>query len=225
MSRVDLGSTIPDVRGNSTHGEISLHEYFGDSWGVLFSHPADYTPVCSTELVSVQEKMDEFTSRNVKVAAISCQDVESHHGWVTDMEEGLGHRVSYPIIADPTRDIAESLGMLDALNKDQQGLPLTVRSVFIVDPNKVVKIIIKYPASTGRNFTEIIRVIDSLQLASNHALATPANWEVGQEGMVMPSFTDEEAEERYGELRVVDVPSGKRYLRFANAPSEEGKDA
>jgi len=199
------------------------HEYIDGSWAVLFSHPADFTPVCTTELGSVATFMPEFEKRGVKVAALSCNDSASHKAWIKDIEAtdfAGSSKISYPIIADPGRDIAIAWGMLDPEEKDAAGLPMTCRAVFIVKPDKSLALSILYPATTGRNFSEVLRVIDSLQLTANFSVATPANWSSGKKCMVVPGLTDEEANAKFAKgFTKVEVPSGKGYIRLTEDPT------
>lgn len=189
MATLRLGDVAPDFTALTTEGEINFHEFLGDGWGVLFSHPADYTPVCTTELGAVAKYTDQFAERNVKVMAISVDGIESHHGWVKDINETQNTVVNYPIIADEDRKIADLYDMIHP-NANATG---TVRSVFVIAPDKTIKLMITYPASTGRNFDEIIRVIDSLQLTAYHKVATPANWNHGDEVVISPSISNEDA--------------------------------
>lgn len=188
MSTIRLGDEAPNFKASTTEGEIDFHNWLGDSWGILFSHPADYTPVCTTELGTVAKYKEKFDKRNVKVAALSVDGLESHHGWVKDINETQNTSVNFPIIADEDRKVATLYDMIHP-NADSK---LTVRSVFIIDPNKKIKLTITYPASTGRNFDELLRVIDSLQLTTYHKVATPANWENGQDCVIVPSVSNEE---------------------------------
>ncbi|WP_121377948.1 peroxiredoxin [Pseudomonas aeruginosa] len=183
-----LGDIAPDFEQDSSEGRIRLHEWLGDSWGVLFSHPADFTPVCTTELGFTAKLKDQFAQRGVKVLALSVDPVESHLKWIDDINETQDTRVNFPIIADADRKVSELYDLIHPNANDT----LTVRSLFIIDPNKKVRLIITYPASTGRNFNEILRVIDSLQLTDEHKVATPANWEDGDEVVIVPSLKDEE---------------------------------
>lgn len=185
---IRLGDTAPDFEQDSSEGTIKFHEWLGDSWGVLFSHPADYTPVCTTELGFTAKLKDEFAKRNVKAIALSVDDAESHKGWINDINETQGCEVNFPIIADQDRKVSELYGFIHPNASDT----LTVRSLVIIDPNKKVRLIITYPASTGRNFHEVLRVIDSLQLTDNHKVATPANWQDGDDVVIVPSIKDEE---------------------------------
>tara|TARA_B100000945_G_scaffold320687_1_gene331599 strand:+ start:283 stop:915 length:633 start_codon:yes stop_codon:yes gene_type:complete len=206
---LQLGDIAPDFTADSTEGEIRFHEYLGDGWGVLFSHPADFTPVCTTELGAVANLANEFETRNVKVAAVSVDPLESHVDWVSDINETQNTVVNYPMIADPDFKVANLYGMVHPNSDDK----MTVRSVFVIGPDKTIKLMITYPASTGRNFDEILRVIDSLQLTSKHSLATPANWKQGEDVIIVPSVSDEEALERFPDhVRV------KSYLRVTAQP-------
>jgi len=216
-----LGEVFPNETVNTTHGEITLHDYWGEGWGIFFTHPADYTPVCTTELSMVQKMVPEFTKRGVKIVALSCNNVSDHEGWCGDIKAfGKLSEVSYPIIEDPNRDLAVKFGMLDPEEKDAAGLPLTARAVFIVGPDKKLKLSILYPATTGRNFDELLRVIDSLQLTAYKKVATPANWNAGGECMVLPSVKGEEASRLFPKMRIEKVPSGKEYMRFTPDPSK-----
>jgi alkyl hydroperoxide reductase subunit AhpC len=178
----------PNFTAKSTEGDINFHEWLGDSWGVLFSHPADYTPVCTTELGTVARIKEEFDKRNVKVVALSVDGLESHEGWIKDINDTQNTTVNFPIIADDDRKVSELYDMIHP-NADEK---FTVRSVFVIDPNKQVKLIITYPASTGRNFDELLRVIDSLQLTAYEKVATPANWKYGEDCVVVPAVSTEE---------------------------------
>lgn len=211
-----IGDTAPDFEQDSTVGKIKFHEYLGNSWGVLFSHPADYTPVCTTELGEVSKRLADFQKRNVKPVALSVDAVDKHKGWVADINETQHTTVTYPIIADHDRHVSKLYGMLDQTNLDDKSLPMTVRAVFIIDPSKKVRLIIVYPASCGRNFNELFRVIDSLQLTTSKggALATPANWEVGQDVIVAPTVNDAKAKELFGDFKTI-----KPYLRTTKAPT------
>jgi alkyl hydroperoxide reductase subunit AhpC len=208
---IRLGDIAPDFTALTTEGTISFHEWLGDSWGVLFSHPADYTPVCTTELGKLAKLKPEFDKRNVKVIAISVDGIESHNGWIKDINETQSCTVNFPIIADPDMEVAEMYDMIHPNASDR----FTVRSVFIIGNDKKVKLIITYPASTGRNFDELLRVIDSLQLTANYSVATPADWKEGQDVVIVPSITDEAAVEKF--------PKGfkkiKPYLRLTPQPN------
>lgn len=181
-----LGDIAPDFTQASTHGPIHLYDYVGDSWCVLFSHPADFTPVCTTELGRLSVLKAEFERRNVKILALSVDPVESHLGWVEDINETQGCEVNYPILADADRKVSKLYDMIHPNASDT----LTVRSVYVIDPQKKLRLILTYPASTGRNFDEILRVIDSLQLTDNYSVATPADWKQGGECVIVPSLQD-----------------------------------
>jgi alkyl hydroperoxide reductase subunit AhpC len=183
-----LGDTAPNFEQDSSEGTINFYDYLGDSWGILFSHPADYTPVCTTELGYTAKLKDEFDKRGVKAIALSVDDVESHKGWINDINETQNTAVNFPIIADQDRKVST---LYDFIHPNASET-LTVRSLVIIDPNKKVRLIITYPASTGRNFNEILRVVDSLQLTDNHKVATPANWQQGEDVVIVPSLKDEE---------------------------------
>jgi len=183
-----LGDTAPNFEQQSSEGLVNFYDFLGDSWGILFSHPADYTPVCTTELGFTAKLKDEFTKRGVKAIALSVDDVESHHGWIKDINETQDTIVNFPIIADQDRKVST---LYDFIHPNASET-LTVRSLVIIDPNKKVRLIITYPASTGRNFHEVLRVVDSLQLTDNHKVATPANWQHGDDVVIVPSLKDEE---------------------------------
>lgn len=205
-----LGDTAPDFNAQTTQGEVQFHDWLGDSWGVLFSHPADFTPVCTTELGAVAKLSDEFSKRNVKVIAISVDEIEDHEKWAADIEETQGAKPDYPLIGDPQRQVADLYGMIPPAAENTQ----TVRSVFVIGPDKKIKLTLTYPASTGRNFDEILRVLDSMQLTAKHKVATPVNWKAGEDVIIAPSIKDEEAREKY--------PDGwktvKPYLRIVPSP-------
>ena len=210
---VRLGDIAPDFTAPTTQGEISFHEWLGDSWGVLFSHPKDFTPVCTTELGYVAKVKAEFEKRNAKVIALSVDPVDSHQRWVGDIEETQGSKLNYPILADADRKVATLYDMIHPEANDT----LTVRSVFVIDPNKKIRLTITYPASTGRNFEEILRVIDSLQLTDHHSVATPANWKDGDDCVIVPSLQDEK-------IMKEKFPKGwkalKPYLRMTPQPNK-----
>ncbi|CAD6893509.1 unnamed protein product [Tilletia controversa] len=217
MPNLRLGSVAPDFTAETTHGTLSLHEYLGDSWGILFSHPDDFTPVCTTELGEVARKSPEFKKRGVKVIGLSANDVASHDRWIADIEEIAKSKVDFPIIGDKDRKIATEYDMLDALdatNVDAKGIPFTVRDVFVIDPKKVIRLKISYPASTGRHFDEIIRVIDSLQIGDKHKITTPVNWQKGDKVIVHPSVQGEDVKKLFPDVEVV-----KPYLRFTKDPT------
>ena len=206
-----LGDDAPDFNAESTEGKIQFHEWLGDSWAVLFSHPKDFTPVCTTELGEVSRLKSEFAAKNVKVAAISVDDLESHKRWALDINETQNTNVDYPIIADPDKKVANLYGMIHP-NADNN---LTVRSVFVIGPDKKVKLTITYPASTGRNFREILRVIDSLQLTAYHQVATPVNWVHGEDCIVVPSIATEDIPSIFPKGHKVIKP----YLRTTPQPN------
>lgn len=209
---IRLGEEAPNFSADTTEGKIDFHQWLGSSWGVFFSHPKDFTPVCTTELGSVAKLKPEFEKRNAKVIALSVDSVADHKEWIKDINETQGTTVNYPIIADPDRKIAELYGMIHPKSLDN----LTVRSVFIIGPDKKIKLTFTYPASTGRNFNEILRVIDSLQLTANYQVATPANWKDGDACVVVPSLSDEDATKKF--------PQGfkkiKNYLRMTPQPNK-----
>ena len=217
-----LGDALPDFDMTTSCGDMKLKEYFNGNWGLLVSHPDDFTPVCTTEMGELAnlDNAGEFSSRNVKVIGLSCNDTESHVGWIADINAYANTTVSYPIIADKKRTMAMALGMLSADDVDKAGLPMTVRSVFIMDPDMKIKFMATYPASTGRNMVELIRIIDSLQLTFNKSVATPVNWIKGGKTCILPSVSNEEAAKKYpGGFDVVELPSGKPYLRMTADPT------
>jgi thioredoxin-dependent peroxiredoxin len=207
---LQLGDTAPDFTAETTAGKINLYEYLGNSWGVLFSHPADFTPVCTTELGKTALLQKEFEKRNVKVLAVSVDPLDKHHGWTKDINETQNCTVEFPLIADEDKTVANLYGMLHP----NASATATVRSLFIIDPDKKIRLIILYPASTGRNFNEVLRVIDSLQLTSNQGLTTPADWVPGEDLIVSPSISTEDAIKKFPKgVRVV-----KPYLRYTPQP-------
>ncbi|MGV3656751.1 MAG: peroxiredoxin [Chitinophagaceae bacterium] len=207
-----LGDKAPNFRAQTTIGEIDFYEYLGDSWGVLFSHPADYTPVCTTELGRTALLKEEFAKRNVKVLALSVDPLSSHKGWVSDINETQHCEVDFPIIADEDKKVSELYDMIHP----NASATATVRSLFIIGPDKTVKLMITYPASTGRNFHEVLRVIDSLQLTAHHSVATPANWEEGEDVIVVPSISTEDAIKKFPK----GVKEIKPYLRYTPQPNK-----
>jgi thioredoxin-dependent peroxiredoxin len=207
-----LGDTVPNFTQASTHGDIDFFQWAGDSWVILFSHPADFTPVCTTELGVVAKLKPEFDKRNVKAIALSVDDVDSHNGWVGDIEETQGTKLNYPILADPDKKVSDLYDMIHP----NANAKLTVRSVFIIDNNKKLRLTLTYPPSTGRNFTEIIRVIDSLQLTDNHSVATPADWVDGGDCVVVPSISTEEAKQKFPK----GITEVKPYLRMTPQPNK-----
>lgn len=205
-----LGDTVPDFKATTTIGDISFHDYLGNGWGILFSHPADYTPVCTTELGRTAQLKHEFEKRNTKVLAVSVDPIDQHHGWVKDINETQNTTVNFPIIADPDRNVATLYDMIHP----NASATATVRSLFIIGPDKKLKLSITYPASTGRNFVEILRVLDSLQLTANHSVATPADWKHGEDVIVVPAVSTEDAHKKFPKgLRIV-----KPYLRYTPQP-------
>ena len=205
-----LGDTAPNFKAQTTAGEIDFYEYLGNGWGVLFSHPADYTPVCTTELGKTALLSDEFAKRNVKVLAVSVDPLDKHAGWVKDINETQHTTVNFPLIADPDRKVAELYDMIHP----NASATATVRSLFVIGPDKTIKLMITYPASTGRNFVEVLRVIDSLQLTANHSVATPADWKHGEDVIVVPAVSTEDAIKKFPKgVKVV-----KPYLRYTPQP-------
>jgi alkyl hydroperoxide reductase subunit AhpC len=208
---IRLGDTAPDFTADTTQGPISFHQWLGDSWGILFSHPKDYTPVCTTELGQVAKLKPEFEARNCKTIGLSVDSLEDHEGWSKDIEETQGVALNFPLIADPDRKVADLYDMIHP-NADNT---FTVRSVFIIGPDKKVKLTITYPAATGRNFDEIMRVLDALQLTAAHQVATPVNWKQGEDVIIVPTLSDDEAREKF--------PAGfetiKPYLRITKQPA------
>src|SRR5690242_1609004 len=207
---IRLGDEAPDFTAQTTEGEINFHEWLGNSWGVLFSHPKDFTPVCTTELGYTAKLVPEFEKRNVKVLALSVDPVDSHKGWIGDIEETQGNRVTYPIVADPEKKVANLYGMIHPAHDQVH----TVRTVFVIDPQKKIRLMIVYPQTTGRNFDEILRVIDSMQLTDKFSVSTPVNWKVGQDVIIAPSINDDDAAKKF--------PKGfrklKPYLRLTPQP-------
>lgn len=210
MSELKLGDKAPNFDAETSEGKINFYDYLGDSWGILFSHPADYTPVCTTELGTVARYKDKFEKRNVKVLALSVDGLESHTGWIKDINETQNTEVNFPIIADEDKKVSNLYGMIHPKADNT----LTVRSVYIIGPDKTIKLMITYPASTGRNFDELLRVIDSLQLTAYNKVATPANWKNGEDVVISPSVSNEEADKMF--------PKGykevKPYLRTTPQP-------
>lgn len=206
-----LGDTAPNFQAQTSIGPIDFYEFLGESWGVLFSHPADYTPVCTTELGKTAALQEEFAKRNVKVLALSVDPVDKHKGWIGDINETQGVDVQFPIIADEDKSVANAYGMIHPNASETT----TVRSLFVISPDKKIKLTITYPASTGRNFFEVLRVIDSLQLTSNYSVSTPADWKVGEDVIIANTISNEDAEKRFPKgVRVV-----KPYLRYTPQPN------
>ena len=217
--KLQLGDTAPDFTAHSTQGEIRFHDWIGDSWCVLFSHPKDFTPVCTTELGYMAGLEAEFAKRNVKIIGLSIDAVDDHERWLSDIEDVTGHRPSYPLIGDPSLSVAKLFGMLGAAVNGSASTRsamdnATVRNVYVIGPDKKVKLTIAYPMTTGRNFDEILRVIDSLQLTAQHKVATPVNWQTGEEVIIVPAVSDEAAKEKF--------PAGwrapKPYIRYVACP-------
>jgi alkyl hydroperoxide reductase subunit AhpC len=207
-----LGDVAPNFKAKTTIGDIDFYEFLGDSWGVLFSHPADYTPVCTTELGRTAQLSDEFAKRNVKVLAVSVDPLDKHLGWIGDINETQHVNVQFPIIADDDRNVATLYDMIHPNASET----FTVRSLFIIGADKKVKLIITYPASTGRNFVEVLRVIDSLQLTANYSVATPADWKEGEDVIVVPAVSTEDAIKKFEKgVKVV-----KPYLRYTPQPNK-----
>jgi alkyl hydroperoxide reductase subunit AhpC len=209
---IRLGDTAPDFRAETTEGTIDFHDWMDDGWAVLFSHPKDYTPVCTTELGMAARMKPEFDKRNVKIIGLSVDPLDSHAGWAKDIEETQGVALNFPVIADADRKVSDLYDMIHPNANDT----FTVRSVYVVGPDKKVKLMLTYPASTGRNFDELLRVIDSLQLTANYSVATPANWKDGEDCIIVPAVTDEQAKEKF--------PAGwktiKPYLRVTPQPNK-----
>jgi len=205
-----LGDKAPNFQAQTSMGDMDFYDYLGNGWGVLFSHPADYTPVCTTELGKTAQLKDEFAKRNVKAIAVSVDSLEKHEGWINDINETQNTTVNFPIIADSSREVATLYDMIHP----NASATATVRSLFVIGPDKAVKLMITYPASTGRNFMEVLRVIDSLQLTANHSVATPADWKQGEDVIVVPAVSTEDAINKFPKgLRIV-----KPYLRYTPQP-------
>lgn len=206
-----LGDTAPNFKAKTTKGEIDFYEYLGDGWGILFSHPADFTPVCTTELGRTARLTEEFRRRGVKAIAVSVDPLDKHVEWVKDIDETQHCNVDFPIIADEDRQVATLYDMIHP----NASATATVRSLFIIGPDKLVKLMITYPASTGRNFNEVLRVVDSLQLTAKHSLATPADWQPGEDMIVVPAVSTEDALQRFEDVKIV-----KPYLRYTKGPKK-----
>jgi alkyl hydroperoxide reductase subunit AhpC len=209
MATLRLGDDAPDFKAETTEGHLDLYDYLGDSWGVLFSHPADFTPVCTTELGEFAKRKSDFDKRNVKLIGISVDPLESHKGWAGDIADVKGTPLNFPLIADPDRKVAELYDMIHPSMNEK----VTVRSVFVIGPDKKIKLIITYPQTTGRNIDEIVRVVDSLQLTANHSVSTPADWNPGDDVIVAGSVSDDAAREKFGDFR-----AEKPYLRWVPQP-------
>ena len=207
-----LGDTAPDFTAETTQGPVKFHDWIGDSWAILFSHPRDYTPVCTTELGYVARLKSDFDKRGVKCMGLSIDPVDSHKGWMNDIKETQGHLPTFPVVADPERKVANLYGMMHPAHDEVY----TVRTVFVIDPKKKIRLMITYPQTTGRNFDEILRVIDSLQLTDGYRVATPVNWKQGDDVIIVPAVTDEEAKSKF--------PKGwktlKPYLRLTPQPNK-----
>jgi alkyl hydroperoxide reductase subunit AhpC len=221
-----LGDTAPNFKAETTQGPIDFHEWLGDSWGVLFSHPKDFTPVCTTELGYVASIKPEFDQRNVKVIGLSVDPVENHTRWSNDIQDATGHAPNYPVIGDTDLNVAKLYDMLPATTAGtSEGRTaadnLTVRTVFVIGPDKKIKLMLVYPMATGRNFDEILRVIDSIQLTANYSVATPANWKDGDDVIIVPAVNDEAAKEKFpGGWKTI-----KPYLRVVPQPNKQTKTA
>ncbi|KAK0257887.1 peroxiredoxin 1 [Friedmanniomyces endolithicus] len=214
-----LGSIAPNFKAETTGGPINFHEFIGENWVILFSHPEDYTPVCTTELGAFAELEPQFTKRGVKLIGLSANTIESHGGWIKDIDEISGSKLRFPIIGDKERRVALTYDMIDhqdATNVDSKGIAFTIRSVFIIDPKKIIRTILSYPASTGRNTAEVLRIVDSLQTGDKHRVTTPINWVPGDDVIVHPSVQGEEAEKLFPKMTVV-----KPYLRFTPLSKEQ----
>jgi alkyl hydroperoxide reductase subunit AhpC len=207
---LQLGDTAPDFTADTTEGRINLYDYLGDSWGILFSHPADFTPVCTTELGEFARRKDEFAQRNTKLIGISVDSVESHRGWSTDIAETQHHGLNYPLVGDEDRTVANLYGMIHP----NAIATATVRTVFVIAPDKTVKLTLTYPAAIGRNVDEVVRVLDALQLSSEHSVSTPVNWTDGDDVIISPALSDTEAKEKFRQgFRTL-----KPYLRLTPQP-------
>ncbi|PPJ59529.1 hypothetical protein CBER1_08882 [Cercospora berteroae] len=210
--RLRLGSTAPNFQAQTTQGNIDFHEFIGDKWAILFSHPADFTPVCTTELGAFAKLRNEFEKRGVKMIGLSANDLGSHDKWIQDINEISNTQLSFPIIADADRKVAFLYDMIDQQdleNIDEKGIAFTIRSVFVIDPSKKIRLTMMYPASTGRNTSEVLRVIDSLQTGDKKGVTTPIDWQVGEDVIVPPSVSTEDAKKKFGSVREV-----KPYLRY-----------
>ena len=207
---LQLGDEAPDFTATSTEGELHFHDYLGDGWGVLFSHPADFTPVCTTELGAVAALKPEFDKRNTRVVGLSVDALDNHETWSQDITDVTGHQLNFPLVADTDRQVADKYGMIHPNASDTT----TVRSVFVIGPDKKVKLTLTYPAATGRDFSEILRVIDSLQLTAKHKVATPADWRQGEDVIITTAVSDEEAAERFPGYETI-----KPYLRKTPQPT------
>jgi alkyl hydroperoxide reductase subunit AhpC len=208
---LQLGETAPDFTADTTEGTVSLHEYLGDGWGLLFSHPADFTPVCTTELGAFANRKAEFDARNTKLIGVSVDSVESHRGWSNDIAETQGSALNYPLVGDEDRTVANLYGMIHPKAIETA----TVRTVFVIGPDKKIKLTLTYPAAIGRNVDEILRVIDALQLSSAHSVSTPVNWNVGDDVIISPAISDDDAKEKFPKGFTTQKP----YLRTTPQPN------
>lgn len=215
----NLGDTFPNFRETAAFADepFDFYEYVGNRWAILCSHPNDFTPVCTTELAELEKRRKEFSDLNTVVIGFSCNSLESHKQWVQDIKHyGNIEKWEMPIVCDESRELATKLKIMDEIEKDSKGLPLTCRAVFFISPDKKIKSLILYPATTGRNVDEIIRVLKSLQLTNKQSVATPVNWKPHDACCVLPTVTKEEAKSLFGDVKVTELPSGKEYLRFVN---------
>ena len=232
MPTLSLGDAFPNLEGETQDGPgFDLYAYLGSSWGLVFMHPGDFTPVCTTELGAAAGRSTAFATRGVKLCGFSCNDAASHAGWIADIKAATGHDVKFPLFCDPSRAAATAIGVLDPAQRDLKGLPLTVRAVFVLGPDRAIKASVTYPASTGRNFDELLRLVDSLQLTAAHQVATPAGWVPGGDVIVNFPLSDAQAEEKFGKggFTIVALPSeadgkgmwapDKHYLRTLPDPS------
>jgi alkyl hydroperoxide reductase subunit AhpC len=233
MPGLTINDKFPNLKGSTQDTDsFDLYEYLDNSWGLVFMHPGDFTPVCTTELAASSRLDAEWQKRGVKVCGFSCNDADSHRAWIKDIKAATGADVKFPLFCDPNRDHATAIGVLDETNRDKAGLPLTVRSVFVVKPDKTIALMMTYPASSGRNFDEILRAVDTCQLTAKHSVATPADWTPGDKVIVNFPLTDAQATEKFGEgsYTIVDVPSEKgkdlpkHYLRFLPDPVNKKKE-
>ncbi|KAK4770866.1 hypothetical protein SAY87_031398 [Trapa incisa] len=218
MPGLTLGDTVPNIHVDTTHGRIWLHDYIGDSTTIIFSHPGDFTPVCTTELGKIAKYKQEFEEKGVKLIGLSCDDLQSHKEWIKDIEAFTpGSKVTYPIIADPNREIIKQLNMVDPDEKDSSGNQVPSRALHIVGPDKKIKLSFLYPACTGRNMEEVMRVVESLNRVCKYKIATPVDWKPGETVVIPPSVSDEDASKMFPQgYDTADLPSKKRYLRFVH---------
>jgi len=221
-----LEEEFPNFKAITCDGEFQFHDYIKDSWCILFSHPSDFTPICTTELLKAAQLESEFSKRNVKMVALSCNDKSTHKEWIKDIQSfgklDESCKFPFPIIDDSSREIANKLGMIDNSHKNSKSMPFKVRGVYIIGPDKKLKLFYMYPEQCGRNFNEILRVIDSLQLNFKHPhLATPADWEKGQKCMLQPFVTKEDQEKNFPNAKICKLPSGKEYLREISKPEKK----